>query len=74
MRRLFYWYPMRGQAMTDAERIRVRRERRLRKLLRTVPDPHSPEVRQRIAEQVVQLDPADEEDALRWIEAVSEFN
>jgi hypothetical protein len=54
------------------------RERRrvlgFRELRLVVPDPRSPLVRQRIADQVAQLDPADEADALRWIEAVSEFD
>jgi len=31
-------------------------------------------VRRRIAEQVAHLDRKDEEEALRWIEAVSEFD
>lgn len=39
-----------------------------------VPDARSPIVRRRIAEQVAALDPKDEEDAMRWIEAVSEFD
>ena len=36
-----------------------------------LPDGRSAEVRRRIAEQVARLDPADEEAAMRWIEAVS---
>ena len=38
----------------------------------TMPDAGSSEVRARVA--VAGLDPVDEEDALRWIEAVSEFD
>ena len=54
------------------------RERRraigLRELRLVVPDARSAEVRRRIAEQVARLDPEDEEHALAWIEAVSEFD
>lgn len=61
-----------------AERMKAMRERRrtrgLRELRLVVPDPHSEAVRQRIAEQVARLDPEDEEEALKWIEAVSEFD
>ncbi|HEX5321141.1 MAG TPA: hypothetical protein VFW46_18405 [Stellaceae bacterium] len=31
-------------------------------------------VRKRIAQQVARLDPEDEREAMRWIEAVSEFD
>ncbi|MDM9625712.1 hypothetical protein QTL95_07385 [Rhizobium sp. S152] len=37
-------------------------------------DTRDPEFRKRIAEQVAALDPEDEADAMRWIEAVSIFN
>lgn len=61
-----------------AERMKAMRERRrtrgLRELRLVVLDPHSEAVRQRIAEQVARLDPEDEEEALKWIEAVSEFD
>lgn len=61
-----------------AERMKAMRERRrargLRELRLVVPDPRSAAVRQRIAEQVARLDRADEEAALRWIEAVSVFD
>lgn len=46
----------------------------LRELRLVVPDARSAEVRRRIAEQVARLDREDEEEALRWIEAVSEFD
>jgi hypothetical protein len=39
-----------------------------------VPDARSKAVRRRIAAQVAHLDREDEEEALRWIEAVSEFD
>ncbi len=61
-----------------AARMRSMRARRrnlgLREIRLVVPDARSAEVRQRIAEQVASLDPADEEEAMRWIEAVSEFD
>lgn len=61
-----------------AERMRDMRRRRREKGLREVrlllADARSPEVRARIAEQVARLDPNDELEALRWIEAVSEFD
>jgi hypothetical protein len=37
-------------------------------------DPHDPEFCKRIAEQIAALDPEDEAEAMRWIEAVSIFN
>jgi len=37
-------------------------------------DPGDPEFRKRIAEQVAALDPVDEAEVMRWIEAVSIFN
>ena len=40
----------------------------------TVPDPRSPVVRRQIAEEVAGLDLEDEEEAMAWIEAVSEFH
>jgi hypothetical protein len=61
-----------------AERMKAMRERRrargLRELRLVVPDARSSAVRRRIAEQVARLDPEDEEEALAWIEAVSEFD
>lgn len=61
-----------------AERMRAMRQRRrargLRELRLVVPDARSKAVRRRIAEQVARLDQDDEEEALRWIEAVSEFD
>jgi hypothetical protein len=61
-----------------AERMRAMRQRRrargLRELRLVVPDARSKAVRRRIAEQVARLDREDEEEALRWIEAVSEFD
>jgi Protein of unknown function (DUF3018) len=61
-----------------AERMKAMRERRrscgLRELRLVVPDARSAAVRRRIAEQVARLDMDDEEEAMAWIEAVSEFD
>jgi hypothetical protein len=51
-----------------------RRRRGLRELRLVVPDPRLQSVRNRVAAQVGRLDRDNEEDALRWIEAVSEFD
>ena len=61
-----------------ADRMRAMRERRrargLRELRLVVPDARSRAVRRRIAKQVEKLDRASELDAMRWIEAVAEFD
>ncbi len=61
-----------------AERMRDMRRRRREQGLREVrlflPDMRSAEVRERIARQSAALDPADEAEALAWIESVSEFD
>ncbi len=61
-----------------AERMRAMRERRraqgLRELRLVVPDPHARTVLRRVATGVASLDRAAEQDAMRWIEAVSEFD
>lgn len=61
-----------------AERMRMMRERRRRRGLRelrlVVPDPRLQSVRKRVAAEVVRLDRRKEDEALRWIEAVSEFD
>jgi hypothetical protein len=61
-----------------AERMRAMRERRrargLRELRLVVPDARSKQVRRRVAKQVANLDRGRELDAMRWIEAVSEFD
>lgn len=61
-----------------AERMRMMRERRRRRGLRelrlVVPDPRLRSVRKRIAAQVARLDRNNEDEALSWIEAVSEFD
>jgi len=61
-----------------AERMKAMRARRraqgLRELRLTVPDARSRVVRRRVAKQVATLDPESEHDAMRWIEAVSEFD
>lgn len=61
-----------------AERMKALRQRRhtrgLRELRLVVPDARSRAVRERVAAAVARLDPNDEEEALRWIEVVSEFD
>jgi hypothetical protein len=61
-----------------AERMRMMRERRrrqgLRQLRLDVPDPRLRSVRKRVAAQVACLDRRNEDDALEWIEQVSEFD
>ncbi len=61
-----------------AERMRAMRERRrtqgLRELRLVVPDPHAKAVLRRVAKEVAGLDVAAEREAMRWIEAVSEFD
>ena len=61
-----------------AERMKALRERRrargLRELRLIVPDARSKAVRRRVARQVAGLDRSNELDAMRWIEAVSEFD
>lgn len=61
-----------------AERMRAMRERRraqgLRELRLVVPDPHARTVLRRVATTVASLDEAAEQEAMRWIEAVSEFD
>jgi hypothetical protein len=61
-----------------AERMKTMRERRrsrgLRELRLVVPDARSAAVRREVAEQVARLNRAHEEDAMAWIEAVSEFD
>ena len=61
-----------------AERMRMMRERRRRRGLRelrlVVPDSRLQSVRRRVAAQVARLAPSSENEALSWIEAVSEFD
>jgi hypothetical protein len=61
-----------------AERMRQMRERRrkrgLRELRIVIPDPRLTSVRRRVAAQVARLSPGSEDEALSWIEAVSEFD
>jgi hypothetical protein len=63
---------------TAAERMKAMRDRKrargLRELRIIVPDARAPPVRQRVAAQVAGLNQRSEDDALRWIEAVSEFD
>ena len=61
-----------------AERMKDMRERRrargLRELRLVVPDARSKAVRRRVAKQVAGLDRSYELSAMRWTEAVSEFD
>jgi hypothetical protein len=61
-----------------AERMKQMRERRrkggLRELRIVIPDPRLTSVRRRVAMEVGRLILGREEDALNWIEAVSEFD
>ena len=63
---------------TDTERATGGRRRQRgagqREIRMNLPDARSERVRARVAASVASLDPQDEEDALRWIEAVSEFD
>ena len=55
--------------------MRKRRRRRgLRELSLLVPDLRLRSVRKRVAAQIAALDQRDENEALNWIEAVSEFD
>jgi Protein of unknown function (DUF3018) len=60
------------------ERMRMMRERRrrqgLRELRLNVPDPRLRSVRKRVAAQVARLNRRNEDEALDWIEEVSEFD
>lgn len=61
-----------------ADRMKAMRERRrtrgLRELRMVVPDARSKIVRRRVAKEVAGLDRSQEIEALRWIEAVAEFD
>jgi hypothetical protein len=61
-----------------AERMRAMRERRRRLGYRDVrlsaPDARSEAVRRRVADELANLKPESEAEALAWIEAVSEFD
>jgi hypothetical protein len=63
---------------SPAERMKMMRERRrasgLRELQLVVLDARSEEVRKRVARQVASLDPDDERQAMKWIEAVAKFD
>ena len=67
-----------GQLMEAAERMKAMRERRrargVRELRLIVPDARSKAVRRRVAREVAALDQSREHDALKWIEAVAEFD
>lgn len=64
--------------MTAAERMKImrlrRRARGLRELRLVVPDARSRSVRRRVAASVARLDRRSEDEALKWIEAVSTFD
>ena len=63
---------------TAADRMREMRLRRrlkgLRELRLMVPDARSAAVRRRVAEAVAKMNREHEQEALAWIEAVSEFD
>jgi hypothetical protein len=69
---------MQNKMANPAERMKIMRMRRrrqgLRELRLVVPDARSEAVRNRIAAQVAKLNPDSEQDALFWIEAVSDFD
>ena len=64
--------------MTAAERMKLMRVRRrargLRELRLVVPYARSRSVRRRVAASVARLDRRSEDEALKWIEAVSTFD
>ena len=61
-----------------AERMKAMRDRRrargLRELRLVVPNARSLAVRRRVAKEVAGLNQNDEDEALKWIEAISEFD
>jgi Protein of unknown function (DUF3018) len=61
-----------------AERMKAMRDRRrargLRELRLVVPNARSLAVRRRVAKEVARLNQNDEDEALKWIEAISEFD
>ena len=59
----------RMQGWRNRQRSAGRREVRM-----VLPDARLARVRERVAASVASLDPQDEDDALRWIEAVSDFD
>jgi len=69
---------MEDDVAAAAERMKTMRDRRRRQCLResrlVVPDARSETVRRRVTAAVAGLSADDERDALRWIEAVSEFD
>src|SRR5436305_1003876 len=71
-------YEWRRRMAAPAERMKAMRQRRrargLRELRLVVADARSRTVRRRVARDVAGLDPDRERDALRWTEAVSEFD
>jgi hypothetical protein len=69
---------MEANMAAPAERMKAMRARRrmqgFRELRLVVPDARSETIRRRISDEVARLNPADEREALDWIEAVSEFD
>lgn len=65
-------------ATSPAQRMRAMRKRQReaqrREIRLTLPDARLRQVRERIADSVARLDPAAEVEALRWTEAVSDFD
>ena len=67
-----------AMATSPAERMREfrkrRRESHFREVRMTLPDARLQQVRERIADTVARLDPVAEDEALRWIEAVTDLD
>ena len=65
-------------ATSPAQRMRATRKRQReaqrREIRQTLPDARLRQVHERVADSVARLDPAAEVEALRWIEAVSDFD
>ena len=66
---------MAASATERMRSVRLRRRAQGKREIRLIlPDARSEEVRARIAEAVTRLDRAHEEEALRWVESVAEFD
>lgn len=65
-------------ASSPAERMKAMRQRRqqvgLREIRLLVPDTRSPAFRRKLARWAAKLDPRCEQEAMDWIESVSEFD
>ncbi len=62
---------------TAEDQINQLQEEKRQKLIeksKQMLDPHDPDIRRKIAEQIASLDPEDEAESMRWIEAVAFWN